>query len=44
MLAKDFADVIRQLDKKIDKQQKINSLPINKVFEEISTNDLQEAN
>lgn len=44
MLVKDFADVIRQLDKKIDKQQKINSLPINKVFEEISTNDLQEAN
>lgn len=44
MLAKDFADVIRQLDKKIDKQQRINSLPINKVFEEISTNDLQEAN
>ncbi len=44
MLAKDFADVIRQLDKKINRQQKINSLPINKVFEEISTNDLQEAN
>ena len=44
MLAKDFADVIRQLDKKINKQQRINSLPINKVFEEISTNDLQEAN
>jgi len=41
MLAKDFADVIRQLDKKIIKQQKVNSLAINQVFDD--NNSLQNA-
>jgi phage recombination protein Bet len=41
MLAKDFAEVIRQLDKKIIKQQKVNSLAINQVFDD--NNSLQNA-